>query len=398
MTRPVQYVSDMTRRRETPTPRVNPGGKKVWVARWTDKTGKRRYGWPPTIAGTYRRKGDAQDAIDLCYERDAAGPERSETVGGYFATWTQRRPRSKVTDRTNEGRIKAVLDVKLEGAPLRDWPFEELRRRHATALVDHMFRVQGRAHTGIRSVIGSLSSMTEDAIEDEAAVGNPFKGVRVRANDPRAQKALRKNRVWTWQQMHELAAAAALSREDESDVLVAWRATYAEPMVRILSDCGLRIGELLALRRMDLDVTQGLLEVRQTASQMGEILAGTKVDHGEPNAGRVVPLPPVLCEMLTAMPKRIDTPLLFPAPKGGLWWYSAWSYEIWKPACKRLGLDPRPNEFRHSHISLLRAARIDPADLAVISGHSVNTQSKYYTHALGLSFDAIRAAVGRSAG
>jgi hypothetical protein len=41
--------------------------------------------------------------------------------------------------------------------------------------------------------------MAEDAITDEVADLNPFKGVRVRANDPRAKKKRRPIRIFSFE-------------------------------------------------------------------------------------------------------------------------------------------------------------------------------------------------------
>jgi integrase len=60
---------------------------------------------------------------------------------------------------------------------------------------------------------------------------------------------------------------------------------------------GLRLGEVLPLRREDFDGET--LLVRRTAHE-GRILEGTKTDHGEPDAGRVVPVPATLAWMLEA--------------------------------------------------------------------------------------------------
>src|SRR4051794_39120315 len=115
------------RRHEKPIRRTNPSGREAWVARWTDRAGKRR------SAGTFPLKGPcraltvdccAQHAIDAAYDREARTAQRStrpDLVGSYAATWTQRRPRS---ERTNEGynmRLRSVLDVELDGRALRDW-------------------------------------------------------------------------------------------------------------------------------------------------------------------------------------------------------------------------------------------------------------------------------------
>ena len=80
-----------------------------------------------------------------------------------------------------------MADIEIEGIPLKDWPLRELRRRHTLALVDHMLRTEGRATTGAVGILRALSAMAEDVITDEVCDLNPLKGVRIRANDPRAK-------------------------------------------------------------------------------------------------------------------------------------------------------------------------------------------------------------------
>jgi hypothetical protein len=63
----------------------------------------------------------------------------------------------------------------------------ELRRRHTLALGEHVLTNEGRAPTGAVGLLRSLSAMAEDAITDEVCDLNPFKGIRVRATDPRAR-------------------------------------------------------------------------------------------------------------------------------------------------------------------------------------------------------------------
>lgn len=370
------------RRRETPAKRIT-NGKVRWVARWTTKDGRR------LSAGTFDLKRDAQDAIDAAYEAEEAGPVKVSTLGEYFATWTENHPRGERTNRTNKVRITAVLDVELEGVALRNWRYDQIRRRHAVALVTHLLVEQGRAYTGAQGILSSLSAMTEDAITDEIAELNAWRGVKVRANDPRIQKPVVPKRVFSWERMHAFAAECGRG--------TGYGATVGEPMARVLSDCGLRAGELLGLYRADLDVQASTLHVCRTVNEHGELEAGTKEDRlrgrtsGE---GRFTPVPPDLLAMLLAMPKRIDTPLLFPTLTGRIWHYANWRAHVWDPAQERAGFDPTPHEFRHSFASLQRAAGVDPADLAQAMGHTVLTATTRYTHALGRSDDAIRAAVG----
>ncbi len=362
-------------RRESPIRRRNPSGEVVWLARYTGRDGSRRVAKPSWNRGkgTFRRKGEAQKAIDEAYGLS----DRPDTLGEYFESWTERHPRSERTNATNKHRISRVTDVEIEGVALKSWLLRELRRRHALALVDHMLRVQGRATTGAVGILRSLSAMTEDAITDEVCDLNPFKGVRIRANDPRAQKKPRPIRVFTFQQMHAFAKAAG---------------AY-EPMVRVFTDTGLRLGEVLPLRREDFDGET--LQVRRTAHE-GEILEGTKTDHGEIDAGRTVPVPATLAWLLEAQINlnAPDSDLIFTTPTGRMWRERNFYRDIWRPTQKASGLDIRPHECRHSYVTHLRAAGVNDADLAEIVGHRVETMLARYTHSVGRDSGRIRAVIG----
>jgi integrase len=139
-----------------------------------------------------------------------------------------------------------------------------------------------------------------------------------------------------------------------------------------------------------------VFQVRRTAHN-GRAQQGTKTDHGEPGAGRIVPCPAELAELIRSRPARIDTALLFPTPHGKIWWERNFYRDVWAKAQERSRLDIRPHEMRHSYVTHLRAARIDDADLAAIAGHTVQTMIGHYTHALGRSFDQVRHVIGRGA-
>ncbi len=361
-------------RRESPLKRKNPSGEVVWLARYTGRDGKRRVAKPSWNRGkgTFARKAEAQKAIEEAYGLSG----KPDTLGDYLATWTDRHPRSERTNATNEHRISRVTGVDVEGVALKDWPLRELRRRHALALVDHMLRVQGRATTGAVGILRALSAMTEDAITDEVCDFNPFKGVRIRAGDPRAKKKPRPIRVFSFEEMHRFAKAAG----------------RYEAMVRVFTDTGMRLGEVLPLRREDFDGET--LKVRRTAHE-GTILEGTKTDHGEPDAGRIVPVPATLAWLIEAQinVNRPDCELLFQTPRGRLWRERTFYRDVWKPAQEASGLDIRPHECRHSYVTQLRAAGVNDADLAEIVGHRVETMLARYTHPIGGSFATIRSTV-----
>jgi integrase len=353
----------MPKHRESPIKRTNPSGQERWIARYTGLDGKRR------SAGTFKRRRDAQDAIDAAYD----APAKRDTVGQYAESWFERYPRSDRTNYTNRGRLRAVENVSLEGVALKDWPFGQLRRRHTVELIDHMLRAQGRSGGGARNILRTLTAMAEDAIREDLLELNPFKGMRIRSNDPRIQKASKKITVWSWDEMHGFASCAG----------------RYEAMVRMLSDCGLRLGEMLALERDRQNLRDGLFRVS------GSAWNGVVSDSSrEKEHDRVGPIPPTCLELLQAMPKRIDSPWLFPTPTGRLWRLDNWRRDVWLPTCRAAGISPRPHEFRHSWNSLLSAEGIEPADLAAILGHDMAVNRRVYTHALNRSGESVRRLIG----
>ena len=312
---------------------------------------------------------DAQRAIDEAVTQNV--PERASTVAGYLDRWLETRPRSLRTDRTNEGRIRNILSLELEGLSVGEWDMRELRRRHGNELVAQMLTTQGRSPGGARNILRALSAMFEDAIADGLCETNPWRGVKVRDDDRRAVKKARVLRVWSFEESHAFAQAAG----------------RYEPMIRTLADCGLRIGELFALKRSGLE--DGLLLVRGTAWE-GELVGSS----AEKNHDRDVPVPPGCMLLLRGMPKRIDSEWLFPTASGKLWRYSNFARQVWQPACVRSGISPTPHELRHSWTTHLRAAGVDPADLADVAGHSVLTATTRYTHPLRRSYDDICEVIG----
>ena len=165
----------------------------------------------------------------------------------------------------------------------------------------------------------------------------------------------------------------------------------------MLADCGLRIGEMLGLRRELQDLEAGIFTVKGTAWN-GRLVESSETKKHD----RQGPIPPTCLAMLRSMPIRIDSEWLFPTPGGGvfdhpgglLWRYDNWRRGVWIPACRVAGMDPTPQEFRHSWVSHLRAAGVDGADLAEIAGHSEAVADGVYRHALRRSFDQIRQVIG----
>jgi integrase len=391
--------------RQAPYRRTYPDGRAVWISRYRDLSGKRRYAKPRWNDGrsTFAKKSDAQRAIDEALFEQRRSGEEPEEVGAYFeGGWLERHPRSERTNKTYSDRVSAVLDLELESVPLREWLFDDLRRRHVHLLLDHLLRMEGRSAEGARGILRALSAMAEDAIGEDAAETNPFKGVRLRRSDPRIRKPPREIRVWSFEQMREFAAAgrgevrARTPRPPDPRNGARYRqkqrfysARDYEALLLTPALTGLRLGEFLALRRCD--YAGSLLNLRYS-SHNGRLVESSDQKNHE----RTVPVPPSLCQLLDALmelPGEDEDPL-FLTPRGKRWSERNFYREVWEPARIATGMDPTPHEFRHSYITLLRAARIDDADLAKVAGHRLETMISIYTHPLERSHEAIREAIG----
>lgn len=387
---------------QAPYRRTYPDGRVVWVARFYDCGGKARYAKPRWhgYKATFALRRDAQRAIDEALERLYQGAQRPRGVGEYFRSWVDRHPRSERTNKTNTDRISSVLDLAIEGLPLRDWEFDELHRRHALELVDHMLRVQGRAVRGARGIISAYSAMAEDAIGDDAATHNAFAGIRVHGADPRVRKPARKTRIWTFQQMRafarggraEVRAATRRPEGSQGKMRRGGRACFYpardyEALLLTPGFTGLRLGEFLALKEAEFDGKA--FHLHSTAHE-GELIASSPQKNHE----RSVPVPPTLAKLISRRPRSVESEPLFSTPTGKLWREPNFFRDVWVPAKLATGLDPTPHELRHSYVTNLRAAGIDDADLAEIAGHEVETMIAVYAHPLERSHEKIRQLIG----
>jgi integrase len=154
----------------------------------------------------------------------------------------------------------------------------------------------------------------------------------------------------------------------------------------VIVGTGLRPEELFGLRRADIDLAAGVLSVERVYSQ-GRFKACKKSERQR----RRVPLRARVVEAIEAMPRRIDTPLLFPAARGGPIDLEKFRHREWAPALRAAGIDHRRvYDCRHTFASWSIAAGMQLFYLARIMGTSVGQIDATYGHLMPDSEDYLR--------
>ena len=154
------------------------------------------------------------------------------------------------------------------------------------------------------------------------------------------------------------------------------------------SATGLRPEEWLVLQRQDVDRRNGVLNVRRTLSD-GEVVELAKTSRSR----RQVPLSRRALAALDAIPPRLDSPLLFPAVRGGVLNIDNFRRREWGPSIEAAGIakPARMYDMRSTYASESIAAGIGSDELARVMGTSVAMIEEHYGVLLGGAVAAIAA-------
>jgi integrase len=109
---------------------------------------------------------------------------------------------------------------------------------------------------------------------------------------------------------------------------------------------------------------------------------------------RTVPLPARAAHALAEHPARLDSPLFFPAARGGHIDLHAWRWREWYPALRAADVGKRvPYAMRHTYASVSIAAGVSLFELSRFMGTSPQMLDKTYGHLLPDARDRARTAL-----
>jgi integrase len=166
----------------------------------------------------------------------------------------------------------------------------------------------------------------------------------------------------------------AFTRGEIESIAAEFAPAYAA-LPAFVAATGLRPEEWAALERRDIDRHARVLSVRRTVS------GGEVVELGKTSGSRrQVPLARRALDALDAIPPRLDTPLIFPAPAGGLLNLDNWRRRVWAPAIDASGVPKpaRPYDLRATFITNAISAAVPLFTIAKVAGTSVEMIERHY--------------------
>jgi len=297
-------------------------------------------------------------------EAEASGSPRAvtrrhgPTVREYTERWLSSRPLRPSTAHTYRSYVRNHVLPSLGDKRLEDLSVDVIEQWHR-ALAPDSPTVRARSYAFLKTVLGT-------AVEEGLLSANPC---RIRGAS--SARVVTDPTILSAEQVSDLASAMSPSLS-LAVLLGAWGQ--------------LRVGEALALRRKDLDLSRGLVRVRRAVTWQGRrhTIGPPKTSAGV----RDVHLPPALLpavrEHLSAHVGPGPEALLFPGEPHGVVPVRLDTFtQKFKSAVRRSDLPStmRFHHLRHTGLTLLAEAGASVAELQSRAGHSTPGIALRYQHA-----------------
>lgn len=340
------------RRRHFGSVRKLPSGR--WQVRYKGPDGQ-----PRTGEGTFTTKGEAQRHLAEIEHQVNSGrwtdpKARALTLAAYSEDWLAYRQLAVRTRELYADLLRLHILPQLGGLPVGRVTPREVRRWHkGRSDATGPTRV-GQAYRLLRTILGT-------AVRDGLLPSNPC---------------------------HITGAGSVKSPErpymspEDAGALIAATSPGMRVLVVVTLLAHLRLGELLALRREDVDLAAGTLQVRraQSRTKAGPVVKATKTGHA-----RTVHLPPdalaALRDHLAAVPPGLPSAPLFAHPSG----QPLERHHVnvaWKRAREAAGLPQfHFHDLRHAGLTWFAQGGASTREIMVRGGHRSYQASLIYQHA-----------------
>ncbi|MEV0868704.1 tyrosine-type recombinase/integrase [Brachybacterium paraconglomeratum] len=330
-----------------------------WRARYRDAQKKEH-------ARHFKRKIDAQRWLDEVTTAVNTGqyvdPSRSRaTVGSVAEAWRDTPSWAASTRARNLSILDAHVLPRWGNVKLADVQHEDVQ-----AWINALHQA-GMAGGTVRKTHGALNGVLKLAVKGKRLAVNPAAEVELPRQD------MKRRRYLTGVQLEALAEAAG----DRAAI------------VHVLAYCGLRFGELAALRVAMVDLGRRRLRIEESVTEVnGALVWSEPKDHQR----RTVPWPAFLDDEIRAAleGKGADDPV-FPSSGGGVLRVRNMRRDWFDAAVKAAKVGPlTPHELRHTAASLAVSAGASVLALQRMLGHDKpSTTLDVYSDLFDEDLDAV---------
>jgi len=294
--------------------------------------------------------------------REAAKYAGSVTVEEYVATWVASREIRETTRRT----YTTSLEHHIKGSAIAAVTVKHLTRAQVTGWWRDLDKATPRARS---KAYGLLRSALNAAVDEELIEVNP---ARVKDRKAVTSSTVRKLTPIEPEQLDVLAANVT-DRRRLLVLLAAWG--------------GLRYGELVALRRGDVDLRGDfpVLHVSRSVTFLtgqAPIAGPPKTDAGVRDVTLPSALKAVIAQHLLTFTQSGDDGLLFPGNKGGGYLWPSVFHKEWRKAREASGLPTlRVHDLRHASAVWALQTGESFSGVQARLGHSTPQAALRYQHA-----------------
>jgi integrase len=305
------------------------------------------------------------------YRLGILSSDETMTFGDLAKIWIDEY-KPKIRD-TTRNMYKHIVDKHL--LPLAQYKLRDLKAHHLQTIINRL-AVDGLAKSTMRKIKITAVQIMQVAMDNDIVYKNVFAGVKIPDIPPNARRPL--------------------TEEEQDLILKTYTGHRMGISALILLFCGIRRGELIALRWDDIS-----LEDRALVISKGAVFIHNqpKIEQPKTPAGnRSVPIPDIIFDTLKDAKERAVSAMVCPAASGKMMSESAFR-RAWDSYTHFLNIQaggrdasrtrPKvsvighltPHMFRHTYATILYDADVDVKSAQLLLGHTdVSVTLKIYTH------------------
>lgn len=324
-----------------PGNRRKPWAVRITVSRKEDKDGKIH--WKYKYLGYYETQSEALVALAHYNENPYDMDANKTTFAEVFEKWSaEHYPKISKSNINGYNASYKLCEI------LYSMRFNDIRKSHLQGIVDNC----GKNYPTLRKLKVLFTVMYKFALENDICSKDysqyvdiiQYKAQNPNAIDRKPFSSAEIETVWKWKDTNEYIS-----------------------VILMLMYCGCRIGELLDLKKENVNIAERWFDITASKTESGIRKA--------PIAKKVLPF-------FEYWYNKNDCEYLLSTPDAKHFVYRNYYDSYWKPFVDQMGMpNHRPHDTRHTCISLLTAAGVDDKVIKKIVGHKGQSVTEtVYTH------------------